>query len=105
MTLQPLSTIRESTSSTSNISMSGEEVSDIYSITKIVGKGMGVVANTDIPPGRLIVEEKPLLNVPLTPSGDLPGRVFNDRSTNTYEIYQYNIDIMHYNFVALTNHF
>ena len=36
---------------------------------------MGMVANTDIPPGKLILEEKPLLSVPLTAAGDLPGRV------------------------------
>ena len=79
MTLQPLSTIRESASSPSHIDTAGEEQQEVYSVMKISGEGMGVVANTAIPPGRLIIEEKPLLNVPLTPSGDLPGRVILDQ--------------------------
>ena len=54
---------------------SDDDEPEVYTIIKISGKGMGMVANTDIPPGKLIIEEKPLLSVPLTASGDLPGRV------------------------------
>ena len=75
MTLQPLETISESLSSSRiNTSFDYKEP-DVYTIIKISGKGMGMVANTDIPPGKLIIEEKPLFSVPLTASGDLPGRV------------------------------
>ena len=48
----------------------------VYSIVKIVGKGMGVVANSDISPGQLIMQEDPLLSVALTANGDLQGKVF-----------------------------
>ena len=75
MTLQPLETISESLSSSHiNTSLDDNEP-DVYTIIKISDKGMGMVANTDIPPGKLIIEEKPLFSVPLTASGDLPGRV------------------------------
>ena len=80
MTLQPLATICESTSSSSHIgSTAKDEEPDVYLITRIIGKGMGVVANIDIPPGKLIIDEKPLISVPLTTSGDLPGRVMIDQ--------------------------
>ena len=75
MTLQPLETISESLSSSHIATISDESQPEVYTIIKISGKGMGMVANTDIPPGKLIIEEKPLLSVPLTASGDLPGRV------------------------------
>ena len=78
MTLQPLATICESTSS-SHIDTTKDDEPEVYLITRIIGKGMGVVANIDIPPGKLIIDEKPLINVPLTPSGDLPGRVMMDQ--------------------------
>ena len=80
MTLQPLPTICESASSSSHIgSTAKDEEPDVYLITRIIGKGMGVVANIDIPPGKLIIDEKPLISVPLTTSGDLPGRVMIDQ--------------------------
>ena len=75
MTLQPLETISESLSSSHIATISDDDEPEVYTIIKISGKGMGMVANTDIPPGKLIIEEKPLLSVPLTASGDLPGRV------------------------------
>ena len=75
MTLQPLETISESLSSSHIATMSKDDEPEVYTIIRISGKGMGMVANTDIPPGKLIIEEKPLLSVPLTASGDLPGRV------------------------------
>ena len=80
MTLRPLETIRESVSA-SPISVSISDVEQsLYTIIKIKGKGLGIVANNDIPPGRLIIEEKPLFSVPLTASGDLPGRVMFNQS-------------------------
>ena len=78
MTLQPLATIRESTSS-SQISTIDDDEQNVYSVIKINGKGLGVVANKDIDPGKLILEEKPLFSVPLTASGDLPGKVLIDQ--------------------------
>ena len=75
MTLQPLETISESLSSSHIATISDDDEPEVYTIIKISGKGMGMIANTDIPPGKLIIEEKPLLSVPLTASGDLPGRV------------------------------
>ena len=75
MTLRPLETISESLSSSHIATISDDDEPEVYTIIKISGKGMGMVANTDIPPGKLIIEEKPLLSVPLTASGDLPGRV------------------------------
>ena len=75
MTLQPLETISESLSSSHIATISDDYEPKVYTLIKISGKGMGMVANTDIPPGKLIIEEKPLLSVPLTASGDLPGRV------------------------------
>ena len=74
MTLQPLATICECGSS-SQISTIDEEEQHVYSVIRINGKGLGLVANTDIDPGKLILEEKPLFSVPLTASGDLPGKV------------------------------
>ena len=74
MTLQPLATICESTSS-SHIGTANDEVQELYSVSRIIGKGMGILANIDIPPGKLIIDEKPLISVPLTASGDLPGKV------------------------------
>ena len=75
MTLRPLETITESLSSSQTTPNFEENEPEPFMIIKISGKGMGMVANTDIPPGRLILEEKPLLSVPLTAAGDLPGRV------------------------------
>ena len=75
MTLRPLETITESLSSSQTTPNLEENEPEPFAIIKISGKGMGMVANTDIPPGRLILEEKPLLSVPLTAAGDLPGRV------------------------------
>ena len=80
MTLRPLETIRESVSSSPiSVSINDAEQS-LYNIIKMKGKGLGIVANNDIPPGRLIIEEKPLFSVPLTASGDLPGRVMFNQS-------------------------
>lgn len=80
MTLRPLETIRESVSSSPiSVGINDAEQS-LYTIIKIKGKGLGIVANNDIPPGRLIIEEKPLFSVPLTASGDLPGRVMFNQS-------------------------
>ena len=78
MTLQPLATIRESASS-SQLSTIDDDEQNVYSVIRINGKGLGVVANKDIDPGKLILEEKPLLSVPLTASGDLPGKVLIDQ--------------------------
>ena len=78
MTLQPLATICESTSS-SNIGTHTDEEPQVYLVTRITGKGTGMVANIDIPPGKKIIDEKPLISIPLTPSGDLPGRVMIDQ--------------------------
>ena len=83
MTLQPLATICESTS-LSNIGTAKDEEPEVYVITRIIGKGMGVVANIDIPPGKMIIDEKPLISVPLTTSGDLPGRVMIDQPIYEY---------------------
>ena len=75
MTLRPLETIRESVSSSPISVTINDAEQSLYTIIKIKGKGLGIVANNDIPPGRLIIEEEPLFSVPLTASGDLPGRV------------------------------
>ena len=74
MTLQPLATIRECASS-AQISPIDDEEQNLYSVLKINRKGLGIVVNKDISPGRLILEERPLFSVPLTASGDLPGKV------------------------------
>jgi hypothetical protein len=36
----------------------------LWKVTDIDGKGEGVIAKTDIPPGTLVVEDKPLFIVP-----------------------------------------
>ena len=36
----------------------------LWKVTAIDGKGEGVIAKTDIPPGTLVVEDKPLFIVP-----------------------------------------
>ena len=98
MTLQPLETISESLSSSHIATISDDDEPDVYTIIKISGKGMGMVANTDIPPGKLIIEEKPLLSVPLTASGDLPGRVRLCQLINALLIFMIRlIDIVYQN--------
>ena len=90
MPLHPLPVIQEcsegkdaSALSPSSITTDEEKV---YSIVKIVGKGMGVVASSDISPGQLIMQEGPLLSVALTASGDLPGKVFL-KTAITYSVH------------------
>ena len=83
MTLQPLETISESLSSSHIPTILDDDEPEVYTIVKIGGKGMGMVANRDIPPGKLIIEEKPLLSVPLTAAGDLPGRVMISQPIHT----------------------
>ena len=36
----------------------------LWRVTAIAGKGEGVIAKADIPPGTLVVEDKPLFIVP-----------------------------------------
>ena len=46
----------------------------LYRLQQIEGKGCGLVAARDIQPSELIVEETPLLTVPLDEDGNLPGQ-------------------------------
>ena len=93
MTLQPLATIRECASSSQIGSIDDDDVEqNVYSVTSISGKGLGMVSTEDIPPGKLIIEERPLLTVPLTASGDLPGKVFTRQSWHTIYLAYLNVD-------------
>ena len=81
MPLDPLPVIQECSESKDASALSPSSIlsttqeENVYFTANIVGKGMGVVASSDIAPGQLIMEEGPLFSVALTPSGDLPGKV------------------------------
>jgi hypothetical protein len=46
----------------------------VYKVGPVSGKGIGMIATTDINAGQIIVEETPLITLNLSKDGDLVGR-------------------------------
>jgi hypothetical protein len=55
-------------------------------VRAVAGKGLGLVAVRNILTGELILQEKPLLSLPLDQSGDLRGSW--DQRTGEFRCYQ-----------------